>query len=320
MPTFLTTKRMSPELRRRIERSVSNPSGGERFSSGRTPTTVAVARLVIVLGILGVALALGWTFLQSRREFSSEQRALGALATQMERSISAARRARLAKIEPFIARSSARQPSDFSSEVASPEWRDPEARRRLLAEPVFYLRGDSEVLAQAEARRAAIAEGQIDAFPSCLAAPPTSEKESAHLRRIGVLAPMPVTPVSEAQALLAFSAQDLRAEATRAEHMRQLRELRSRLEGAQIAQRARAASARTLLLVIDEPVPRGVPRDFDGEAPHDVRVVLVDLDTGEEHLRVRRHVNPVWISEKSRLSASRALDSCKLARELHQGW
>lgn len=321
MPTFLTTSRMSPELRRRVERSVSQPAGTERFAGGRTPASVALGRLVIVLALVGVASVLLYTFVQSRREFAAEQRSLTERAARAERSLSPADRARLAKVDAWITRVVLMPASDFAVDGVTEAWRGEATRRALLEAPFFYLRGDEVALRGAEGRRAIVNEANIDALSSCLVSPPESDKESVLLRRIGRRAPEQAIPALEAQALLDFSAARFSAEVRAAEHMRQLRELDIRLGRERITQpRQWKASTRFFLLVVDEPKASDRPSDFDGEAPHHLRILFVDLETGEEHLRVRRAVDPGWISEKSRLQFSRALDSCKLARQLHSGW
>lgn len=320
MPTFLTTPRMSPELRRRIERSVSQPAGTERFARGRTPTTVAALRLLIALGVAGVLGVLAFTFAQSRREVSEKQRELTSRALRAERSLSAEARARLEKVDAWITRVVESPDAAFREEKVSLGWRGEASRRALLEAPFFYLRGDVAQLRGAEGRRAILAEASVDAFPGCLVSPPDSDKESVLLRKIGRRAPDQVVPALEAQALLDFSATRFNAEVRAAEHMHQLRDLDLRLGRERISHaRGSKAATRFFLLVVDEPKAQDKPSDFDGEAPHHMRIVFLDLETGEEHLSVRRKVDPAWISDKSRLSFSRALDSCKLARELHAG-
>jgi hypothetical protein len=68
--------------------------------------------------------------------------------------------------------------------------------------------------------------------------------------------------------------------------------------------------------VLDEPKAPSLASDFDGEAEHHLIAGMLDLKTGDHVFRLRRLVSPEWISEKSRLSYSRELDSCRLAHEI----
>ena len=76
---------------------------------------------------------------------------------------------------------------------------------------------------------------------------------------------------------------------------------------------ARAAKATQLLLVLDEPGDAPGPTELDGERAHDVRVVLVDLSHDQLRLRLRRRVDPSWLSATTRAEYARGVDGCSLA-------
>jgi predicted RNA binding protein with dsRBD fold (UPF0201 family) len=72
------------------------------------------------------------------------------------------------------------------------------------------------------------------------------------------------------------------------------------------------------LLALDEPGDQGGPTELDGERPHSVRVGLVDLSTKKVLLRMRRHVDPRWLSASARAELASGIDSCELALQVHK--
>src|SRR5690606_25264828 len=108
-----------------------------------------------------------------------------------------------------------------------------------------------------------------------------------------------------------FIASSFFTELSQSEHMSQVERLRKRLERERLSRKSHAARARLLLYAVDEPLHAGAHSDFDGEGKHFVRLGILE-PSGDHLLQLRREVSPEWISEKSRLSFSRPLDSCKL--------
>lgn len=77
-----------------------------------------------------------------------------------------------------------------------------------------------------------------------------------------------------------------------------------------------AAKARFLLFAMDDAGDRGGLSELDGERPHDVRIGLVDLSAGKILLRLRKHVDPRWISVSMRPQYASGLDGCALALDV----
>jgi hypothetical protein len=76
-----------------------------------------------------------------------------------------------------------------------------------------------------------------------------------------------------------------------------------------------AAQASLLLFAMDEADGTG-PTELDGERAHHVRVGLVDLDTEQLLLRLRRYVDPSWISANARAEYASGIDSCALGADV----
>ena len=58
--------------------------------------------------------------------------------------------------------------------------------------------------------------------------------------------------------------------------------------------------------------------ELDGERPHDVRIGLVDLTSAKMLLRLRKRVDPTWISMNARAQYASGLDACALAMDVHE--
>jgi hypothetical protein len=68
---------------------------------------------------------------------------------------------------------------------------------------------------------------------------------------------------------------------------------------------------------MDEPGDGGGPTELDGERAHHVRLFLVDMVASKTLLRVRRLVDPTWISLAKKSDYASGLDSCGLAFDVH---
>jgi hypothetical protein len=95
-----------------------------------------------------------------------------------------------------------------------------------------------------------------------------------------------------------------------------LRGYRKLLEVAPIRAAVRAAKARQLLLVVDEPGDAKAAAELDGESPHAVRVIVTDLASDQLQLRFRHDVDPSWLSAGARAEYASGIDSCALALDL----
>jgi len=98
----------------------------------------------------------------------------------------------------------------------------------------------------------------------------------------------------------------------------ELARLRKELQRAPVDRAKQAVGAQMLLAAFDEPGERGGPTELDGERPHAVRIVLVDLAAEKVLLRIKKRVDPAWISVERRPTYASGLDGCALAFDVHE--
>lgn len=321
MPTLLTTPRMSPELRARILESLHTDArsraGGQSQVQG-----ARLIRILIVLGVLCLGIALFVTFKKSRAEFA---RAHAAFLTRYERETAVfdgEYKKRLSLIDALLRDVPEKYPGDF----VDPSLRSSASELdKLLGEPFVYVRGPLLGFRRQAERRSTWKDGGPGAFIRCYLLPPGDIKESTLLRHLGkVYEPSAFrgrfVNVDNAFRALSFVDSDFEERLRKSTLMRDLTGLEASLDTAHLEGGASFERVRYFVYVLDEPKSQGVPSDFDGEAEHFLRVEVFDLEKNQPLYRARRRVDPDWISEKSRLSYSRQLDSCRLAFELRAEW
>lgn len=317
MPSFLVTERMSPELRARVLQSLKSDARA-RVGGENKPRTTRLFRLALVSAVAVSFVFLFLTFRKSKAEIQQKKAQLSQEFRVQTAPLNSEFQTRLRLIDDKLRRSGAPYPGD------TPKKDLPAARERLflaLKEPMVYARGPTRGFERESERRNTWGRGGPDALLRCLISPPGSIKESALLRHLGELYEprafrSQFINLDSAFEGLAFIESPFSSHLRDATHMRELRSLEQTLKEAKLKEAADFSRAKTAFFVFDEPKAPGTATDFDGEAVHHVRFFAVDLDSGEAFLRLRREVSPEWISEKSRLSYSRELDSCRLAFEV----
>ena len=309
MPTFLTTNRMPAALRARIETALlADLRQRTLFPHRRSVRKVIRAALVVA----SVALVWGLvaTYRQSRREVERQRSATLVAFQRLDSSVPSARKHRLAELSEALVVLSA--PSEAEADIG-----DAATLARLSERPLLYVRGDARSFSTPAAAQATARDSSLDALAICLVVPPANLKESTLLRAIARVPPHGrIHALSDALAALDFLSSSFRRDVQTAEHMQQLQHLDARLRQATLQHATSALNAEVLFAVVDEAKAPGVIADFDGEAAHELRMYAIDIQTGRTLWRRRAHVDPSWISDKSRLAYSRALDSCKLGCEL----
>ncbi len=322
MPTFLTTSRMAPALAARIEASVRGHRAGPKRDLG--PTVVGLARLLLLAAVVGIV---AWIIVAHRREMEAMERDRAALLDDLRQksaSLTPADRASVSRAETALLRAAAPYEGDF----VSPELRAPGAFAAALARPLMYVRGPVDAFAERGAIAATAATSAKDALLLCLLEPPSgrARDEKTLLAKVHVAyaggAPMEqATPsarrLHDAEAGLPFLLPPWAERVQRAPDPTALERLRRDLERAPLDAAKLAAKAGLLLFAMDEAGIGGGPTELDGERPHGVRVGLVDLASSTLLLRVRRGVDPAWISVAKRPDYATGLDACRLALDVH---
>ncbi len=320
MPTLLATRKMSPELRQRIEASVSGRRAG---GVGRlSPRWMMVLRG----GTLATVLALTCWILAShkaadRKLESARQDLLGRWRREAS-GMSASDKALVERVAPWVEEATAGYQGDWiGSELEASS-----ALAVTLKRPIVYLRGPLEVLKTPSGMREVAVSSGADALVLCLIDPPEDRTErqllgrvrsaygrgkrmqvaSAHVERLGV-AVLGLPYLSDGWAQKVREASDAR----------ELSRLRASFESAPLKRARAAARAELLLLAVDEPGDVSVPAELDGERPHSVRISLVDLRSHKLLLRLRHAVDPSWLSAGTRAEYARGMDDCALALDVH---
>jgi len=207
---------------------------------------------------------------------------------------------------------------------------DDELRRsggldRMLERPTVYVRGELDDFSTPGRLESSALDSVKDAFVLCLLDPPRQRTEKSLLSRVRSAyaagermqnATRHVQRLGDALIGLPLLDHAWRDRVVAAAGEHELRGLSRTLERAPLEGAKQAAKAALLLYVIDEPGEAGHPTELDGERPHHVRVGLVDLDAGKELLRLRRRVDPSWLSDATRAEYARGVDSCALAFDI----
>jgi hypothetical protein len=316
VPSFLVTKNMSPALALRVLRSVT----GRRGAAQRLPRLTAILRLAALVMFAAAAVGVFVVRQQRSRELEEARAALlqrleqeGATLTRADRELGQRARAALALHATSV----------YAGDLIAEELRSEAKWTAELALPLLYIRGPLDELARTD-RLEQLAPGSwLDAFVLCLVEPPQRRSE-AELRKKARAAggrhawqAMPqVERLDVPLSVLPVLGPDWRNRIALAETQQQLAHYRELLDTLPLRAAVRAAKSRRLLAVMDEPGDPKVPAELDGERPHAVRVILTDLTHGELRLRLRRDVDPSWLSAASRAELASGIDSCALAMEL----
>jgi hypothetical protein len=320
MPTLLVTKKMSPELAARVQASVS----GKRALPGArvAPRTRSLLRIVLFMTIVASSTWLALSWQRFKRDTESQRGALLGQVRDATADVDARELRMHTALHPWLLRLSGTYPEDLIAE----EMRVPGAFEATLERPTVYMRG---LLANFEAMSTVEESAEnsfIDAFVLCLNHPPKERKEKplrANARAAlfadseGMKRTAHVVRLHDAFFGLPFLEPAWEQRVVEATSQEEIAKLKKRFDRAPLAATKRALRAKLLLVVMDEPGDKTAPAELDGERAHAVRVGLVDLTTQKLLLRLRRQVDPSWISAAGRAEFAGGIDSCALAMDVH---
>jgi len=322
MSTFLTTSRMDPALVRRIDASVS---GRKRKAGGPllSPRLVAVVRIGLVVGLAFVAYSAIAARRSGTQELDRSRASLLAAVEAQAASLTPAERSAVARADSALVKLAASYDGDF----VAPEVRGPEALKKTLARPAMYVRGPLASFAAPARIAEAAATSSKDSLLLCLLQPPASRVEKVLLGTVrtaysgGAVMEEHTGNVRRLQdavvglpLLTPAWADRVRA----ADGPAEVAKLRKELERAPLERAKAAARAEILIVAIDEPGDGGGPTELDGERQHAIRLVVVDLASSSVLLRMRKLVDPSWISLAKKSEYASGLDSCGLAFDIHE--
>ena len=318
MPTFLTTKKMNPELRARLEASVRGASRSTVESShpGRKRLVASFGRVFLVVFLVLAARS----FLSFRKTQVSElEHSRSALSNDVRahsRDLSDAEKGIVDRVSPWLVEAS----SGYAGDIVDDELRKT-GFGNWISRPTVYVRGPIAAFGAPKTLTEAAAASRKDPLLVCLVEPPKTRDEKNVLERVRAVymgGAETRTPnarlLHEAIVGLPFLAHAWEGNIMGAKDTRELVRLRSELERAPIEGAKKAARAKLLVYAMDEPGTG--PSELDGERVHDVRVGLVDIVSGRVLMRVKRTVDPGWMSSTARVVYASGMDGCLLATDI----
>lgn len=313
MGTFLTTPRMSPELAARVEESVSGRKKGNTARRG-----TALARFAALGVIAAGAIAFFLAKPSCRDDVDQERAVFLAEIRDATSDVTADDLAMVPRVSGWLAS----HIGPYEGDLVAPALHDSAGFYAAIGRPIVYLRGPIDRLASTEGIASAAEDSFRDAFVLCLVSPPDKRTEKALVSRArmafagGEVAGASVERFQSA--LLAAPVLDPAwvEKVKRASSQKEIGSLRSALKKAQLDAAKRAMKSELLLALIDEPKEGDRPSELDGANPHHVRVVLVEIATGEVLLRLRKFVDPSWIAEGSRVEYATGINACELAMDV----
>ena len=319
MPTFLVTSKMSPELRARVQASVQGrrAAPGARLKA-RSISLLRVSAVTVVVVLVWTAVALR---ARAAERLEAQRRLLIERVERESLGLTERDRRVVERVTTWLQAASGSYPGDSVDESL----RANGSLASALARPSIYVRAPLGSLADAESLSRAASVSFNDALVLCLIDPPAARTEKALLSRARsafaggerARAAAHVERLSDALFGLPFLSREWLERVRAAETSFALERLDEHFSRAPLAGAKRAAKAELLVFAIDEPGEAGGPTELDGERPHQVRVGVVDLGADKLLLRLRRKVDPSWISSSARAEFASGIDSCGLALDVH---
>ncbi len=313
MATFLTTPRMSPELAARVEESVS---GRKKRNAGRRATVIArfAALGVIVAGAVAFVVAKP----SCRDDVDQERAVFLDEIRDATADITADDLVMVTRVAGWLGVHA----GAYEGDLVSDELRDSAGFYAAIGRPIVYVRGPIEALANADGLVTSAEDSFRDAFVLCLVSPPDKRTEKSLLSRArmafagGEISGAKVERFQSALLAAPVLEPAWIEKVNEAGSQKELGALRAALKKAQLETGKRAMKSELLLALQDEPKEGDRPSELDGANPHHVRVVLVEISTGKVLLRLRKFVDPSWISEGSRVEYATGINACELALDV----
>jgi len=315
MPTLLVTRRMSPELAERVRASVE----GRAFRGGRARLGLRSAlRFATAFALVAAVVSIAVAYSRARRALETRRAELLQHHVEESRDLTPEELGATSRVLGWLPALG----GAYTGDLLDDELRAPGAFLARVAEPVLYFRAALPSLAGRVEESAA--QSYLDAFALCLKAPPASRTERELRAKARAAVNGRAATALGAERLhdllvgLPLLGPDWAARVRAADSMPKLDALARDFERAPRARAKAGARARYLWIVVDEPNHEPGPTELDGERPHDVRVGLVDLRLKRLLLRLRRRVDPAWISAPARAELASGIDSCALAWDVHR--
>jgi hypothetical protein len=322
MATFLTTRKMDPALAARIEASVG---GRSRKAAGATlpPRLVAIARFAVVLGVVIATCSFALARRHEKREIDGTKAALLATVRGRAATLTSEDRGAVSRMESWLVGFS----GAYEGDLVTDELRAPGALSAVLGRSAVYVRGPIAMFADPAKIAETATTSAKDALLLCLLEPPPSRVEKTMLPTVRIAygrgaAMEEHTPnvrrLHDAQVGLPFLMPRWSERVVAAEDPNELLRLRRDFEKAPIEAAKEALRASILVFAMDEPGDGVGPTELDGERAHAVRIGVIDLLGARPLLRLRKLVDPTWISMAKKSEYAIGLDGCGLAVDVRE--
>lgn len=317
MASFLTTSRMDPALAARIEASVR---GRKRKPGGPllSPRLVALVRVGIVLAIAFVGYSVAGARRRDRLEIDKARSSLLDAVRVQSTSLTPEEKTSVVRADSWLVRFT----GTYEGDLVADELHAPGALKTTLGRPAIYVRGQLGSFVNPARIAEAAQTSAKDALLLCLMEPPTGKGEKVLLGAVRIAyaggATMEehtpnVRRLHEAIVGLPLLMPEWSERVQRSEDPSELAKFRRELDRAPIDRAKQAARASVLVVAMDEPSDGGGPTELDGERAHAIRIGIVDLASSKVLLRMRKLVDPSWISLAKKSEYAIGLDSCGLA-------
>jgi hypothetical protein len=322
MATFLTTPRMSPELRARVERAVSHRTRARHaaakvglkspFASRERLRVARVLPLVALLLVVGLG---STVYVQGRRTVEAERATLLNALAERRAGLPPGHEAFLAETDRWVLDAAS---DSAGAETVDPSLKAPGALDALLARPAVYVRGPAAELADGAKLNDAARASIKDSFLFCLLhAPPSSSEKDLLTKVRGVYfggakvdeQTANVRRLAEARMGLGVLGTSFEGAARAAEDVSSLKRLLRDLQGAPTDEAKRAAAAELLLVVADGAAQTGA---------REARVTLIDLAAKKVLLRTRPRIDSQGRSPAAQIHRD-DMDGCGLALTVRRG-
>jgi hypothetical protein len=312
MGTFLTTSKMSPELAARVEASVV----GKSASSVRARRLVkAVVRVVVVAA---VAITVTVVVKTKRRVDSEREAARSALLDAVRPEVSSvtdADRKIVAQSDALLIQLCARDGTDRIAD----DLRSTDRLKALLARPAVYVRGPIASFTTSAAIDDVVYDSTKDALLGCLYDPPASRTEKVVLARARASfedATSNVQRLADAHFGLPYMSPKFVDQINDARDVTEIEKLSGRFKKVPVARARQALKAEVLIVAMDDTASGTGPTELDGARAHDIVFAIADIRAQSVLVRLKKHVDPSWVSLEARPQHASKLDSCKLAMDL----
>ncbi|MFO0591841.1 MAG: hypothetical protein U0441_30115 [Polyangiaceae bacterium] len=322
MATFLTTPRMNPALRARVERAVSHRRRAKEaaarlglkgtFAESRK---IPLARVLPVLLFVLVGLLGTGAYMYGKRLLEEDRAALLGSLPEKRAGMPPGHERFLGVVDHRI--------TEIAADTAPPDTVDaslntPEGLDAWLKRPAVYVHGSAADMRDAAKLDEVAATSIKDPFLVCLRHPPKSASEADLLAKVkGVYfagakvedETANVHRLADAREGLAVLGPAFEESVRAAEDRRRVAKLRHDLDAAPIERAKKAVGASVLIVVADIQAQTGT---------REARVTLVDLTSGNVLLRARPKID-----HQGRTAASAfyeaEVDGCALALAVRRG-